>query len=134
MREQSLPADIIPPGGDMQGGIKAYFLYGIWGPGRYLDGSGTKNRAKLMSRIQIWTILGPNSMIFIVLGIFGNRGVFLGKHFSKKSISYETSGQTHKLKRLVYGSSGYDLFKKKVDSIGKLHSDSRILVGTLFFI
>ncbi len=30
-----------------------YFLYGIWGPGRYLDGSGSKKRAKLRSRIQI---------------------------------------------------------------------------------
>ena len=73
-------------------------------------------------------------MIFLVSGIFGIGGVFLGKHFSKKSISYETSGQTHELKRLVYGSSNHDLFKKKVDSIGKLHSDSRILVGILFFI
>ena len=71
---------------------------------------------------------------FHSFGYFGNWGAFLGKHFSKKSISYETSGQTHKLKRLVYGSSNHDLFKKKVDSIGKLHSSSRILVGTLFFI
>ena len=56
------------------------------------------------------------------------------QHFLKKPFSYESSGQTPKLKSFVYGSSNHDLFKKKVDSIGKLHSDSRILVGTLFFI
>ena len=60
-----------------------FFLYGIWGPGRYLDGSGTKNHAKLRSRIQIWTILGPNSMIFTVLGILGIGAVF-GQTFFKK--------------------------------------------------
>ena len=54
--------------------------------------------------------------------------------FLKKQFSYESSGQTPKLKSFVYGSSNHDLFKKKVDSIGKLHSSSRILVGTLFFI
>ena len=36
---------------------KKYVLYGSWGPGRYLDGSGSKKRAKLRSRIQIWMVL-----------------------------------------------------------------------------
>ena len=38
---------------------------------------------------------------------------FWGKsdqHFLKKSFPYESSGQTHKLKSLVYGSSNYDFF------------------------
>ena len=65
--------------------------------------------------------LGMDSNQFLwFFDIFGQFGAKLWKcrwrndqHFSKKSFSYESSGQTPKLKSFVYGSSNHDLFEKK---------------------
>ena len=56
------------------------------------------------------------------------------QHFLKMSFSYESSGQTPKPKRLVYGSSSYELFKENVDSPGKLQSKLNFFSWDRFFI
>ena len=65
------------------------------------------------------------------LDILGDKS---GQHFLKKCIPYETSGQTHKLKLLVYGSSSYDFFIQNCRSPCKLPSKLNFFTGDLFFI
>ena len=56
----------------------------------------------------------PNHFLYIFMdfGHFREKYKNIGKHFLKKSLPYETWGQTPMLKRMVYGSSSYEVFSK----------------------
>ena len=56
------------------------------------------------------------------------------QHFCKKWIPYESSGQIHRLKLMVYGLSLYDIFIKISDLFCIFQSTLRYFSKTLFFI
>ena len=81
---------------------------------------------------------GTHPNIFYIFSwisvIFRKNYKNIGKHFLKKSLPYESWGQTLMPKSLVNGSSSYDFFMEIIQKHCNLPSISQIFLDTLFLI
>ena len=66
--------------------------------------------------------------------VFGLILTNIWQHFRKKWIPYESSGKIHRLKKMAYGLSLYDIFIKISDLTCIFPSSLRFFSKTLFFI